>query len=153
MITYKPSSLRLGQFSVLAIDDIAVRPGKCAHQHDYMYTFTLGYEDLELEAQQPLRGSIGDLVTPRYIHRHGAPTADHTSNSDQGTYFLFMNDADRMAPTTYIDTLTMRSLPAEQSESCVRFAYQMTGNVTFKVVVMEANSFDYRGAPAFWTAT
>ena len=105
-----------------------------------------------MEAVQPLTGSIGELVRPSQSNHlpPGAPVVDHTTNSNKGTYFLFMNDQDRQVPTTYIDTLSMSNLPAEQTDSCVRFAYQINGNVIFKVLIMAVNSFDYHAVMPRW---
>lgn len=153
IIKYSPSSIRMRQFSVFAIDDIKVRPGKCTHQFDYTYTFGIGYEDLDLEAVQPLSGSIGRLYTPisEAEKQPNVPQIDHTSNSAKGTFYLFMNEKHQTL-TTYIDTLTMPHMKAETSESCVRFAYQIAGNVNFKVLVMVEDSFDYRSQTPVWSS-
>lgn len=153
-IRYTPSSLRLKQFSIFAIDDIVVRPGKCQHKHDFVYTFANGYEDLDVEFIQPVRGSIGQLVRPSFTHVAGAPTIDHTTNSADGYYFLFMNRY-TFAPTTYIDTLSMMDLEPDigGSQSCIRFAYQKVGNASVKVFIAPINSYTYyyRYAPILWT--
>lgn len=153
IIRYSPSSTRMRQFSIFALDDIRVRPGKCQHQFDYTYTFGIGYEDLDLETIQPLSGSIGRLYTSssEAEKRSNVPQIDHTTNSAKGTYYLFMNE-NHQAQTTYIDTLSMPHMKAETSESCVRFAYQIAGNVNFKVFVMVEDSFDYKSQTPVWTS-
>lgn len=139
-IHYKPTAIRQKHFSIFALDDIVVRPGRCKHLHDYVYTFTSGYQDLELQYIQPIDRGIGELRTPKSDHKPaGAPPVDHTSNSPNGTYFLFMNTK-RAAPTTYIDTLALVDLPEDDAFTCVRFAYQTVGKVTLKVLVAPDNA-------------
>lgn len=153
-ILYQPSSLRLGQFSIFALDDIKLRPWRCSHQYDYTYTFAIGYEDLELANIQPLIGGLGALETPSINGpRINAPTVDHTTNSEKGTYFLFMNNANLMAPTTYISTLSMVDIEKDQmGDSCVRFAYQTKGNASLKVYLIDADGqLDTTGMKPFWT--
>jgi len=158
-IVYIPSRERQRQFQVFALDDITIRPGLCSHRHDYTYTFTLGYEDLDFETIQPLTTPAGELVMPKLAHPNGVPPVDHTTNTERGTYFLFMN-TNRFVPTTYVSTLTMNNLPAqrggedEEGTTCVRFAYQMAGTVIFNVVL--AQQFhainDYHGLEPIWEA-
>ena len=165
-IKYVPSSRRLQTFSIFALDDLKVRPGRCAHQFDYTYTFSLGYEDLDLEALQPLKGSIGQLFSPANAaddrRMSKAPQVDHTTNSAKGTYYLFMSEESNSGSggnhkvgsktTADIDTLAMPSMEAETSDSCIRFAYQMKGNVSFSVLVMVTDNYDYRSQTPVWSA-
>lgn len=140
------------QFFVFALDDIMVRPGKCQHKHDYVYTFTRGFEDLELEFIQPLQNGIGGVFSHASDHQSLAPAVDHTTNTENGAYFLFMNQGN-FAPTTYIDTLSMVDLPREiGTQSCIRFAYQIYGNVTLKVFIAPAyaSTYFYRYSPVLW---
>lgn len=153
ILTYLPSSERVKQFQVFAIDDIMVRPGRCQHRFDYIYTFNNNFEDLEFEAIQPLTGSIGFIISPQYKPLPGVPLVDHSTNTEKGRYFLFMNMYQFVA-TTYISTITIADLPADKSDTCLRFAYQMKGNVTFKVVLAEDYNYinDYSNVAPLWRA-
>lgn len=157
-IRYALSVNRLKQFSIFALDDIMVRPGKCQHLHDYVYTFTSGLEDLELEYIQPLVSVIGQIYTPAYTSQPGAPKTDHTSGTSKGSFFLFMNHY-TLAPTVYMVTLSMTGIPPDRRSfdvnggyTCVRFAYQVTGNATLKVFVAPNNAFTkfYRYSTPLW---
>lgn len=134
-----PSSNRQKQFSIFAIDDISVRAGKCGHQNGYTYSFELGYENLDLEAIQPMAQLTGTVVTPYLNMVKGTPPIDHTTYTDHGSYFLFMNNAKPSPPTTYVETLSIPAMQIDHSQSCVRFAYQLKGNVTFKVLIVPNN--------------
>jgi len=109
-----------------------------------------------MEYLQPVRGGIGQLFTPQYDHSAtGAPSVDHTTNSEKGTYFLFMNRYS-FTPTTYIDTLTIMDIEPDRSTDggCVRFAYQKYGNATLKVMAAstKAYTYYYQYGPILWTA-
>ena len=132
---------------MFALDDFEVRPGKCPHHHDYVYTFEPGLEDLELEKIQPTSSRASRLESPSFNVISGAPKTDHTTRSKNGFYYLFMNTADTY-PTTYIDTLSMTGLPEDNVATCVRFAFQSSGNVTFRVSYEPEN--DYDGGPRSW---
>lgn len=136
---------------MFALDELVVRPGKCKHLHDYVYTFANGYQDLELEYLQPISRGIGQLVTPQRIQPKGAPPVDHTTNSAGGTYYLFKND-NTFLPTIYKDVLAMIELPVDSSYSCIRFAYQSMGNATFKVYSVPKNAYTtyYQHAVPLW---
>ena len=132
---------------MFALDDLMLRPGKCQHQHDYVYTFANGFEDLEMEYIQPIQNGIGRLFMPSSDHILSslAPSVDHTTNSEQGYYFLFMNSDSNPAPITYIDTVSMLDLPPDsrRSQSCIRFAYQILGNVTLQLFTAPLDSYTY----------
>lgn len=137
-------SLKSGNYyNHFAIDDIQLRPGRCVHQHDYIYTFTDGIEDLSLQRVQPIKnGDNIDQVYDCHSKRlKGVPQIDHTTNSADGSYFLFMNHkADY--PTTYIDTISMLNLPRDRLPVCVRFAYQSAGDVKMTVYAEPFNDDD-----------
>ena len=138
---------------MFALDDIAVHTGLCKHQHDYIYSFANGYDDLDVEFIQPVGSSIGQRLRARSIQ--GAPTTDHTTNTADGYYFLFMNtNYIEPLPTVYIDTLSMTDIPRDtfETKSCIRFAYQKYGNVTLRVFIspINANVNYYTYAPNLW---
>lgn len=152
IIHYMPDVERLKKFSIFALDDIQVTPGACAHQYDYIYTFANNFEDLDMDYVQPLTNSIGYLVTPRFGHPpDGAPTFDHTTNSDAGTYFLFMNRYHSTA-NLYVDTIAILNLSQERTlkHTCVRFAYQISGNATLRVFSMAVDSYNYQLPNSIW---
>ncbi len=115
-----------------------------------------GLEDLELEFIQPLANVIGQTYKPFWSSVPGAPPVDHTTETNKGGYFLFINRNIR-APTAYISTLAMVDIPKDTSfstTSCVRFAYQVVGNATLKVYVAPNNAFSYfyQYSSPIWTS-
>src|SRR6218665_3749848 len=79
-------------FSEFAIDDIKLTPGLCSHQTDFVYNFENGYEDLEVDNIRPLNSYAVLTFKPAYSSSTGYPKVDHTTNTDQGSYFLFRPD-------------------------------------------------------------
>ena len=154
-IDYAPTIERLKQFSIFALDDIKIQPGLCSSQYEYTYTFDNGYEDLDVEYLNPVVGSIGFLVTHKFDdHAQRIPPVFHTTQSNTGTYFLFMNRR-KYSPVTYIDTISMLNMPKERLGEfiCFRFAYQTYGNVTLKLYSLPVNSYDYQMSSSIWKAT
>lgn len=152
-IHYRPSASRLQHYHVFALDDITVRPGFCSHQYGYTYTFTDGFEDLNVEYLQPVSAGIGKIVTPaqyKILTNVSIPATDHTTNSPFGKYFLFANRGDDVT-TTYIDTLAMMNIPPLKSGQylCLRFAYQLSGNATLNVYSMAVDSYQYITPPVW----
>lgn len=146
-------------FNIFAIDDIQIRPGLCSHHFGYTYTFADGTEDLDLEYVQPVTETIGSSVVPKkYDHAYPIPAMDHTTNSEAGAYFLFMNSLKYTPNSAYIDTLSMMNIPAnrpgQSSSFCVRFAYQKMGPaVTLRVFAPPVHSYDYSKYSFIWEAT
>lgn len=120
---------------------------------------TSGLEDLQLEYIQPLLKAIGGIYTPSLDPIPGAPGVDHTTGTSKGGYFLFMNGRTHL-PTAYIDTLSMTGIPPDRrlrfglpaSYSCLRFAYQISGNATLKVFIAPNDAFTgfYQTATPIW---
>ena len=107
-----------------------------------------------MELIQPITKGIGQLMTPYYdTPPKVAPAVDHTINTDRGTYFLFMNPRSS-APTVYIETIAMTDLPRDPTNtfSCVRFSYQIFGNVTLKMLITpnSALTYYYRNVDPKW---
>lgn len=146
-------------FNIFALDDISVRPGFCSHHFGYTYTFADGTEDLNVEYVQPVTETIGNVVVPKTgNHAYSVPAVDHTTNSNSGAYYLFMNTLKYTANSAYIDTLSMMNIPANrfgQSNSfCVRFAYQKIGSaLTLQVFAPPVHSYDYTKYSFIWEAT
>lgn len=157
-ILYSPSTSRLKEFSIFAIDDITVRPGLCPHHHDYTYSFELGFEDLELERLQPLSNGIGQVYTPSDLYKRSntVPPIDHTTNTANGSYYLFTNDF--IASTSFVSALSITRVFQDDPNrrSCVRFAYQMAGlgaiELRMFVIPNNANSYHFRNSSALWRA-
>lgn len=156
-IHYQPSVARLQHYHVFALDDLSVRSSYCSHQYDYTYTFTDGYEDLNVEFLQPVSASIGNIVSPaKHTVSTSAPipATDHTTNSPTGEYFLFTNRAGDVA-TTYIDTIALMNIPPLRNGQylCLRFAYQLSGNASLNVHSMAVDSYQYTASPAVWVSS
>lgn len=157
-ITYRPSSKKF--FSIFAIDDITVRPKYCGHYHDYVYTFTKGIEDLEIEQLQPLNSTkMACRIYPnKKDHFTDVPAIDHTTYTSNGYYFLFKNSPSNNDINTaeyYVDTLQMRQLPQQYGgyKFCVRFAYQSRGEPYFLIYLLPNNMplrGDWRFSPPIW---
>ncbi|KAH9425788.1 hypothetical protein DERP_005006 [Dermatophagoides pteronyssinus] len=139
-------------FISFAIDDIQMQPGRCQHQNDYSYTFTNGLDGLMLEQIQPLSEIDTFFINYPTIKAHdetdkfplNIPHADHTTYSiTDGYYIGFMNKKIKTILTDYIDRLSIENVPADVSQrSCVRFAYQLAGNVSLKVYWSVGDYFD-----------
>ncbi|OTF83630.1 hypothetical protein BLA29_001619 [Euroglyphus maynei] len=139
-------------FISFAIDDIRIRPGRCQHLNDYSYSFTNGLDGLELEQIQPLGEIDAYLINFPTIDAHderkqfpsGIPQEDHTTYSIKDGYYLgFMNKKTKTIPMDYIDRLSIENVPADVSQrSCVRFAHQLSGNVSLKVYWSAGDYFD-----------
>src|SRR5699024_10759586 len=111
-------------------------------------TFEDGIEDLDVEYVQPLSAPIGSVVWPRTCsHAYSIPVVDHTTNSDAGAYFLFMNSLQYTASSAYIDTLSIMNIPANrpfQAGICVGFTDQKVGSeVTLRDFAPPVHSYDY----------
>ncbi|KAH9417832.1 hypothetical protein DERP_013092 [Dermatophagoides pteronyssinus] len=136
-INYRPSSPKF--FSIFAIDDIKVRPGHCGHQYNYVYTFTKGIENLEIQQLQPINShKLAVRIYPNNEdHFENVPGFDHTTYTSNGYYFLFKNSPqiNNIANQYFIDTLQMRNIPRQYFDFkiCVRFAYQSRGNAEFYI--------------------
>lgn len=122
----------LKYFSIFAIDDITVKPGECRHADNYVYSFDIGLDDLELENIQPISSDAVFVYSGIDKLISGVPVVDHTTNTINGSYLLFKNQQ-HMVPTDYITTVAMLNIPGDFRKSCVRFAYQSKGDVTLMV--------------------
>ncbi|OTF71156.1 MAM and LDL-receptor class A domain-containing protein, partial [Euroglyphus maynei] len=154
-LVYRPSSKKF--FSIFAIDDIKVRPGQCGHHHDYVYTFTKGIEDLQIEQLQPLNSTkMASRIYPNPTdHFQNVPSFDHTTYTSNGYYFLFRNSPQNFREF-FVDTLQMRQIPRQYNgyKICVRFAYQSFVNAYFSIYQLPDNMplrGDWRFSVPVWT--
>lgn len=138
MLRFKANGETKGTF---AIDDIKLRPGKCSHLDDYVYTFD-SFDDLEMYRMKPLASKMGVLYSKetKFLYPN-APTNDHTTGD--GSYLLLMNVANDLQ-TIYVNWLVINNLPQISSEACVRFSFQVYGNVTLAVAVIPVESNSIR---------
>ena len=131
-------------FIKFAIDDINVRPGLCSHQTDYVYNFENGFEDLDLENIHPLKSTAGTTYSPTYYNNPTYPLFDHTIGTKEGTYFLFRPKDLYRNSDFYQNSLGIMDLKGDASlTKCVRFAYQVTQNVTFRVFKLAEYEYNY----------
>ena len=128
-----------------AIDDIKLRPGRCNHQDNYVYTFDM-LDGLEVFRMKPLGSIVGIVLDTslKNIHYPYAPNKDHTTGD--GSYFLFMNQANSELQTEFVDWLVIDNLPKMNFDAkCVKFAFQVYENATLRVGVVSlySNELDY----------
>ena len=131
-------------FIKFAIDDIQIRPELCSHQSDFVYNFENGYDDLDMEKLQPLRSYAVSINRPSYNPNNNYPSVDHTTGTDSGKYFLFTPKARILKSNYYQNTLSIMNLKSDMNgPKCVRFAYQMTSNITFKAFTISEYQYNY----------
>lgn len=132
----------LVQYTKFAIDDIKLRPGLCGHQTDYVYTFDSTFEDLQVENIQPVVSNSFDLFNPE-SKPDSIPAFDHTSG--KGKYAKFHSYSTGLHENDYnANSLSIVNLqPDNDLAKCVRFAYQLSPNVTLKAFVMSSNENEY----------
>jgi len=122
---------------------------------DYTYTMD-SLDNMDLNKIQPIKNGIGRVFTPSSFNSDNypkAPVHDHTTGS--GGYFLFMNQKNDYN-TSYkselvIDNLEKSPLRRAIKGRCIKFAYQVVGNVDLEVYI-DANDADYHTYATFHSA-
>lgn len=126
-----------------AIDDIKVRPGLCSHTYEYVYDFEDGYEDLEDGTIQPLQNYATRIFQPSFWIAKNLPSFDHSTCTNKGNYFLFQPQSYLKRFTYYENSISILDLKFSQKQKCIRFAYQISPNVVFKIFSLSEYEYNY----------
>lgn len=155
-IVYSPGRKQF--FSVFALDDIEILKGVCPHQHDFTYTFAGGLDNLQLLKVAPAEDTTTKEAARVFNCKtktsgETVPGFDHTTYSNNGAYFLFQAPKKAPASLFYRDALFLRDVPQDVSGqlSCIRFAYQYTGNVSLALKIRPENSFQLDDISTLWS--